>query len=323
MPLVIGPNPCSAPALIGHDRPPGGNEPGVKPQIRATAFTSCEMAPTSHAAPAAPAAIRALNRLAVSAGLAVLAERRRRIWSGRELAARAGISIGYLSELESGMPVSLETYARVFAALDIPLTLSADPRDRVAPSRGQDFVHAAMGELEAQRLRHLGFQVAIDEPYQHYQFAGRADVVAWDLEARALLHIENRTQFPNVQEALGAFGAKRAYLGAVLAGRLGIGRTEWSSETHVIAGLWSGELMRAIRARETTFRVACPDPPDALEMWWAGTVAGLPRMSIIFALIDPSPTVREAFRFGAMDRLEARPRYVGYAAAARAIEGSS
>ena len=54
-----------------------------------------------------------------------------------------------------------------------------------------------MGEYEASHLRALGFKVGIDEPYQHYQFAGRADLVAWDVDARAFLHIENGTRFPD------------------------------------------------------------------------------------------------------------------------------
>jgi transcriptional regulator with XRE-family HTH domain len=146
-----------------------------------------------------------VNRLAVAAGQRVRAERLRRGWRLRDVAERAGISVGHVSELESGMPVSLETYARVLTALELPLELTAEPRAR-GPARGQtqDAVHSAMGELEARRLRSFGYEVAMDEPYQHYQFAGRADVVAWDREARALLHIENRTQFPNVREALGA-----------------------------------------------------------------------------------------------------------------------
>ncbi|HEX5828719.1 MAG TPA: hypothetical protein VFY23_14425 [Candidatus Limnocylindrales bacterium] len=62
----------------------------------------------------------------------------------------------------------------------------------------QDLVHAAMGELEARALQRPGRTIAIGEPYQHYQFAGRADLLAWDAED--LLHIENRTRFPNLQE---------------------------------------------------------------------------------------------------------------------------
>ncbi|MEO5703870.1 MAG: hypothetical protein ABIZ52_02265, partial [Candidatus Limnocylindrales bacterium] len=195
-----------------------------------------------------------------------------------------------------------------------------DRVERGAVPRGQDFVHAAMGELEARRMRKFGFGVAIDEPYQHYQFAGRADVVAWNLGARALLHIENRTQFPNVQEALGSFASKRAYLGSVLADRLGIGIEGWASETHVIAALWSGEVVRVLRMRETTFRVACPDGLEALDGWWAGSAHGLPRRSTILALMDPVSAVREPFRFGSLERVGGRWRYSNYAAAASALK---
>ncbi|MEO8273272.1 MAG: helix-turn-helix transcriptional regulator [Chloroflexota bacterium] len=100
-----------------------------------------------------------MNRLAVSAGRTIRDERKRRGWSGGTLAERAGISRAYVSELESGMPVSLETYARVFTALDLPLDLAADPSERATAPRGQDFVHAAMGELEARRMRQFGFGV--------------------------------------------------------------------------------------------------------------------------------------------------------------------
>jgi hypothetical protein len=78
-----------------------------------------------------------------------------------------------------------------------------------------------MGEAEARALARPGRTIAIDEPYPHYQFAGRADVLAW--EDRDLLHIENRTQFPNLQDAAGSYNAKRQYLARSLAEGLDIG----------------------------------------------------------------------------------------------------
>jgi hypothetical protein len=44
---------------------------------------------------------------------------------------------------------------------------------------------------------------------QFYQFAGRADVVAWNVEERALLHIEIRTRFPDLQEMAGSTSVSR------------------------------------------------------------------------------------------------------------------
>jgi transcriptional regulator with XRE-family HTH domain len=220
------------------------------------------MSPTPHRSLITPAAAKALARLAGTAGQTVRTERLRRRWSLRNLSDRAGVSPAHLQELEAGVPVSLETYARVTTALDLwPELVASDPRQRQrARTNDQDFVHAAMGELEAGRLRSNGFGVAMDEPYQHYQFAGRADVVAWDPDRAALLHIENRTAFPNVQEALGSYSAKRSYLADVLAQRLEIDARPWRAVTHVIVALWSAEVLHVLRLRTESFRAACPDP---------------------------------------------------------------
>jgi transcriptional regulator with XRE-family HTH domain len=246
-------------------------------------------------------------------------ERIRRHWTLTELAARAGISAAHLSQIEAGRPARLEAYARVTTSLDLRPELEAiDPRRRSSMARGdQDFVHAAMGELEATRLVGLGFEVALDEPYQHYQFAGRADVVAVARASRALLHLENRTRFPNIQDALGSFGAKRAYLGRVLAARFEI-RGGWASETHVMVGLWTSEVVHAVRLRETTFRVTAPDPADRFRAWWNGDPSQLRGNTSSLVLFDPAPGVRNAFRLGEPGATT-RPRYRGYAEAAETL----
>lgn len=250
-------------------------------------------------------------------------ERLRRHWTLRQLADRAGVSAAHLQLLESGEPVSLETYARVTTALDLrPELLALDPRHRQRAGQGtQDFVHAAMGELEAGRLRGIGFSVAMDEPYQHYQFAGRADVVAWDLERRALLHIENRTAFPNVQEALGSYAAKRSYLADVLAERLAVPRGRWASVSHCIVALWSAEAMHLIRIRTESFRSACPDPPTDFSSWWTGQPPLAHGVTSGFVLMDPATDISDRRRFGTFDdALRARPRYRDYAAAAERLK---
>ena len=174
--------------------------------------------------------------------------------------------------VEHGRPASLVTYARLGAALGLELRVDLDdPRRRAPSARAEDPVHAAMGELLASRLAGFGFPVAIDEPYQHFQFAGRADVLAWDIGRRALLHVENRTRFPNLQDALGSYNAKRRYLPAVMADRLGL-RGGFASVTNVIAGLWSSEVIHVVRLRSATFQATCPDDPSGFASWWNGDV---------------------------------------------------
>ena len=260
--------------------------------------------------------------MGVDAGQAIREERLRRNWTLRVLADRAGVSVATAHSVESGQVSSLESYARLATALGLRPSLDlADPRARAgtrASSDSLDLVHAAMGELEARALKGPGRTLAIDEPYQHYQFAGRADVLAWDREN--LLHIENRTRFPNLQEAAGSYNAKRRYLAGSIGDRVGIGPRGWRSVTHVMACLWSAEVLHAIRLRRATFDALCPDPPDALHGWLSGMPLA-PGVTSTLVVLDPLvPFGSRRRTIAAVDeppRLD--PRHRGYADAADAL----
>jgi transcriptional regulator with XRE-family HTH domain len=257
--------------------------------------------------------------MAGEVGGTVHEQRMHRRWTLDALADRAGLSRAHVQGIEAGSPASLEAYARLATALGLrPDFALSDPnvRSGIRPA-GEDLVHAAMGELEARVLRRPGVVIAMDEPYQHFQFAGRADVVAWNVEHRALLHIENRTQFPNVQEALGSYTAKRHYLPGVLARRLDLGNRGWASVTHAIVALWSAEVLHVLRLRRETFAAACPDSPAPLVAWWAGTPAGLPeRSTSSLVLLDPASTRTRSQLLPMESAMTARPRYRDYADAA-------
>jgi transcriptional regulator with XRE-family HTH domain len=243
----------------------------------------------------------------------------RRGWSMEELARRAGMSRSAVHAVEHGRPAAIATYVTLALALGLePVLDLTDVRRRRAPDRPQDPVHAAMGELEAQRFQSLGLRVAIDEPYQHFQFAGRADVVAWHREPPALLHIENRTRFPSIGEVAGAWNAKRQYLGRVLAERWGIRR--FASETHVMVALWSSEVLHALRMRPATFRALAPHPADAFEAWWAGDPPERGASSTL-VLLDPFARGRQRRMTDLAAALAgARPRMRGYADAAARLD---
>lgn len=208
----------------------------------------------------------ALSRLGSTIGQAIRAERLARRRTMREVAGRAGVAPSVVHDAEQGRLVSTDSWIRIALVLDLRPDLTLTVARRRSPTVGGDPVHAAMGEVQAAQLRRSSTWLGIDEPYQIYQFAGRADVLAADLERRALLHIENRTQFPNLQEAAGSYNAKRAYLAQVIGDRLGV--TRWASETHVLAALWSAEALHAVRLRTESFRAMCPDPEDDFVSWW-------------------------------------------------------
>ena len=137
-------------------------------------------------------------------------------------------------------------------------------------------MHAAIVETLAARYAAQGRLVAADEPFQHFQFAGRADVTAVDPAGPDLLHHEVKTAIPNVGELAGAWNVKRQYLAASIAQRHGF-RGGFRSVTHVA----HDRLDRRLPARPPPSRshrsAACgPDAPDAFARWWEGGAARAP-----------------------------------------------
>jgi transcriptional regulator with XRE-family HTH domain len=259
-----------------------------------------------------------LGRLAIELGSAIRRERERRRMTIRQLAQGAGVGISTLYAAETGRTSELGTYVRIARALRLRLEMGlTDPRRRNSGAASQeDPTHAAMGEIFAARFASLGLRVGLDEPYQHYKFAGRADVLAWSAENRTLLHIENRTRFPNLQEAFGSFNSKRAYLGDELAKRFGL--PGWRSETHVLVALWSAEVLHAIRLHRSSFAAICPGSIEAFESWWSGVPAtARPQPSLI--VFDPIDSPRRDRWIGMSAFGRAKPRYRDYAEALAAI----
>lgn len=260
-----------------------------------------------------------LTRISVLMGSALHEERQRRRLSIRALAARAGVGVGTVHGVENGGSASLEMYLRLSHALGTELSFEVvGPDRRLRHASDLDLVHATMGELEASALRRGDVRVGIDEPWQHYQFSGRADLLAWDVGRRSMLHLENRTQFPDVQDAIGRYNTKRGHLAGAIRERLGMDRPPLV-RTHVMVALWSSEVIRAIRRHPATFRAACPDPLDAFLAWWHGGVMARGSTSSL-VVFDPFATGRQR-RFVGLDAVlgGVRPRVIGYAEAAGRI----
>jgi transcriptional regulator with XRE-family HTH domain len=261
------------------------------------------------------------SQLLIVVGSRIREERLRRRWTLRDLAGNAGVSAPAVHAVENGRG-SFELVVALASALGLSVELALvdrKRRDRLAQAnRAEDSVHAAMGELESGHLRQLLLPIGTDVPYQHYQFSGRADVVAWSVEDRALLHLENRTQFPNIQECVGSFGAKRAYFAEEFARRLDL--RPFVSQTHVMVCLWSAEVLHTLRVRAETFRSTCPDSADRFESWWGGTPPPRGNTASLIVL-DPLAEGRQRLWIDLATALDgARPRVLGYADAARRLQ---
>lgn len=280
-------------------------------------FNDRVMSPGSASPPPPPAAAALAAKFASTIGSALLDERRRRGWTTRDVAGRARVSAATVTNVEAGRSASIATHARLAVALGLSLDVSLAGKRRRTTQEPSDLVHAAMGELEARWLAAHGYEIAIDHPYQHYQFAGRADVLAWTRTPAALLHVENRSRFPDLQQAAGSYNAKRQYLARVVADQSGIRRFE--SETHVMVGLWSAEVVHVLWLRSATFQALCPDPGDRLSAWMRGQPPATGRSSSSI-LLDPFASRRQAATVelaGALTTV--KPRVRGYREAADRI----
>jgi hypothetical protein len=228
------------------------------------------------------------------------------------------VSVATVHAAEAGVHTSIATWIRITEALGLDLSVEVGSVDRRAVRRRDaDIVHALMGECEVSLLAAHDLQVATDEPWQHYQFAGRADVLAWDVATRQLLHIENRTQFPDVQDAVGRFRSAQRFLAGSVADRVGISHPR--SETHVMVALWSAEVLRVIRRSPSTFRAVDTGGRVSFDAWLAGEQAPDGR-HMTLVLFDPFATGRRR-RFASLDDAldGVRSRVATYAQAADLI----
>lgn len=216
--------------------------------------------------------------------------------------------------VERGEPTTLDTYVRLGAALGLRVDLAFDdPRATSRPARSQDPVHAAIVEELAVRHSAPGRIVAVDEPFQHYQFAGRADLVVVDPAGPDLLHHEVKTAIPNTGEVAGAWNVKRQYLARALAERHGV-RGGFRSVTHVLTIAWTAECLHVVRLRAATICALGPDTADAFAAWWDGGRPPAPGVTATVILLDPIERPRARAWTGPEGARAIRPRHLGYAA---------
>lgn len=276
-------------------------------------LTSRTMSPFRTVQPATPAVLARVTAICTALGAQVRAARVRRRWTTERLALEAGTSRSLVYLVERGDTTTIETYARFGAALGLRFEVSLeDPRTKARPGRAEDPVHAAIVEALAARYAAQGRLVGADEPFQHFQFAGRADVTAVDPVGPDLLHHEVKTAIPNVGELAGAWNVKRQYLAQALADRHAI-RGGFRSVTRVLTIAWTADCLHVLRLRGATIRSLGADAPDAFARWWDGARPVATGITSTVVVFDPVERPR-APAWAPLDDLGAlRPRHRGYA----------
>jgi len=282
--------------------------------MSAEVFSSRAMSPFRTVRPASAATLARVDAIHAAAGEEVRAARRRRRWSCDRLADEAGVSRTLVYLVERGEPTTFETYVRLGAALGLRVDLAfEDPRAKGRQVRSQDPVHAAIVEQLAARYAAQARLVAVDEPFQHYQFAGRADLAVVDPAGPDLLHHEVKTAIPNLGELAGAWNVKRQYLARALAERHA-SRGGFRSVTHVLTIAWTADCLHVVRLRRATLRALGPDSAAAFAAWWDGGRPRAPGVTATVVLLDPVDRPRAPIWVGLEEARTARTRHKGYAA---------
>ena len=183
----------------------------------------------------------------------------------RELAARCGVSQSRVSRAERGLAdtMPLTDLERIARALDIRLAIDAWWRGGDLP-RLLDSAHARIVEYVVGRLRALSWVILVEYTFNHFGERGSVDIVAWHPGRRALLLIEVKSRFSDLQEMLATFARKLRIVPPILSTANGwrpivIGR--------LIVAPSSTANREVVAAHANTFEVSYPGRAREVQAW--------------------------------------------------------
>jgi transcriptional regulator with XRE-family HTH domain len=194
-----------------------------------------------------------------------------------DVAARAGVSRGFVSLIERGHldRVALSGLRRVGAALDIRIDVNARWRggelDRLLGS-----AHSALHEVVGQYFEDLlGWVTAPEASFAISGERGWIDILCWHTATRSLLVIELKTEIVDIQELIGVVDRKRR-LGRTVARERG-----WHP---VAVSCWvivseSSTNRRRAAAQSSVLRSAFPAAGTDMRAWLAAPQAAIAAMS--------------------------------------------
>jgi transcriptional regulator with XRE-family HTH domain len=227
-------------------------------------------------------------------GPALRAIRFRRGWTQAELAARAALSRGTISRLETGrvdrVPIGrLEVVARTLGAtVDVRIRWQGDELDRLLNRE-----HSALHEQMARIFGRLpGWRFAPEVSFSRYGERGIIDILAFHEPTRRLLVIELKTLIVDVQQVIGVVDRYRR-LARTIAEERGW-RAEGVSVWLIVAATRTNE--RRMAAHRTVLRTAFPADGRAMRRWLAHPSHDIAAMS------SPPLGARESSRQGTAGR---------------------
>jgi transcriptional regulator with XRE-family HTH domain len=200
-------------------------------------------------------------------------------WRQEDVATAAGVSRSVVSRVEHGRfdEVGFEAVRRVCRALDMRFEYAVRWRggdlERMVNAR-----HAALHESAARLLAANAGWLAIPEvSFNVFGERGVIDVVAWRADRRALLVVELKTEFVDIQGLIGSVDRYRRLASRAVADR------RWrpafvSTWVFVAAGRANA---RALAAHRTVLRAAFPADGRRIAGWLQDPVERIDGLSFL------------------------------------------
>jgi transcriptional regulator with XRE-family HTH domain len=146
---------------------------------------------------------------AIRLGLQLRALRVRRRWRQLDLAVRADVSRGTISNIERGRlrGVSLQTLIRVAEALganvDVRVRWRGEHLDRLL-----DHDHASLADSFVALLKRLGWTTAMEVTFAIYADRGSIDILAFHAPSKTVLVVEIKTVVPDFGSMISSLDRK-------------------------------------------------------------------------------------------------------------------
>ncbi len=184
-----------------------------------------------------------------------------------DVAARAGTSQQTVSRVERGRfgPVSADALEAKAEAIEADLTIGLRWRGPKL-ARLLDRRHAQLQDRVVRLLSEAGWEVRVEESFNHFGERGSVDILAWRPDCRALLLVEIKTELVDLQDTVRTLDVKARVVPRVVSSEHG-----WAARAiAAVLVLPDANIHRAAVARHgALFAAALPARNREVRRWIA------------------------------------------------------
>ena len=219
-----------------------------------------------------------------------------------DVASRAGTSQQTVSRVERGKfgPVSADALEAVAEAIEADLTIGLRWRGPKL-ARLLDRRHAQLQDRVVRLLTDAGWEISVEESFNHFGERGSVDVLAWRPDCRALLIVEVKSELVDLQDTVRTLDMKARVVPIVLRRS---GRWQPDAVASVVV-LPAANVNRAAVARHTALLAAALPARGRQVRRWIAAPSG-PLRGIWF--LPDTHRVSATGSRGCTQRVSRRPK---------------